>query len=507
VDYGYHNNYTEERQLWQDKIIHSVVYKTAAQATPWIVYTCGPMGAGKGYALTWMSDNGYFPLEKIVHIDPDHFKSVMTEWVGYTERDTSSAGSFCHAESAFIQELAQEVALSKMQNLWVDGSLRNGKWFKEVYTDIRERYPRYRIAIFYVFADEKIIRERVKRREQLTGRGVPEAELLDSLQAPDRSLGMLVSHVDFIARINNNGTIPYLTAFETVNTTGGWASISNQFAKTQADPTEFPESLAPLWLNALTIVHEHFEWPAGLIESVTDVRNDRSHEVKVSPTFWPPGTSMGNLSDFMKNMVVRLDPAFPVNLDTETRKLAGIPEMAHSFVYCSGLDHVASTRSKERWFRAVQGEWARKASPTTDLISLTSARGLRRLNINIDDVMTSFVMGGGFLYFDINRRVCGATANANTHDFRKLSATLQFGNACILSDVDSAKVLKILEYRMARVTKSFIMSKGAWRYAFVRPGETFGDLFKNPFGGFLYEFDETENSQCRFYPILSEAVD
>jgi hypothetical protein len=35
---------------------------------------------------------------------------------------------------------------------------------------------RYRIAIFYVYADEDTIRERVKTREERTGRGVPEEE-------------------------------------------------------------------------------------------------------------------------------------------------------------------------------------------------------------------------------------------------------------------------------------------------------------------------------------------
>ena len=24
----------------------------------WVVYTCGPMGAGKGYVLSWMSKHG-----------------------------------------------------------------------------------------------------------------------------------------------------------------------------------------------------------------------------------------------------------------------------------------------------------------------------------------------------------------------------------------------------------------------------------------------------------------
>ena len=48
-DYSWHSNYSKERQLWHDKVVDSVVVKTQPQATPWIVYTCGPMGAGKGY--------------------------------------------------------------------------------------------------------------------------------------------------------------------------------------------------------------------------------------------------------------------------------------------------------------------------------------------------------------------------------------------------------------------------------------------------------------------------
>jgi hypothetical protein len=107
-DYSYHTNYTPERQLWQDRAVDSVVARTNAQAQPWIVFTCGPMGAGKGYVLSWMSRNGYFPLETIVHIDPDHFKRLMPEWSEYTKR-SEQAGNFCHRESGFIQEIAQEV--------------------------------------------------------------------------------------------------------------------------------------------------------------------------------------------------------------------------------------------------------------------------------------------------------------------------------------------------------------------------------------------------------------
>jgi hypothetical protein len=79
-----------------------------------------------------------------------------------------------------------------------------------VYDDIRHRFPRYRIAIFYVYANEETIRARVKSREEKTGRGVPEKELVDSMLAPDKSLGKLVTKVDFIARIDNNFDVPRL---------------------------------------------------------------------------------------------------------------------------------------------------------------------------------------------------------------------------------------------------------------------------------------------------------
>ena len=157
------------------------------------------------------SSNGHFPLESIVHIDPDHFKGVMSEWKPYVQKAKNDhsiqAGTLCHHESAYIQEIAQEAALEANQNIWVDGSLKDGKWFTKVFQDIRARFPAYRIGIFYVYASEAIIRQRIKVRQEQTGRSVPEQQLMASLDAPDRSLGMLMPHVDFVARINNNDSV------------------------------------------------------------------------------------------------------------------------------------------------------------------------------------------------------------------------------------------------------------------------------------------------------------
>ena len=118
------------------------------------------------------------------------------------------------------------------QHVWVDGSLRDGPYYAQVMADLRapasrgnrardsgpsirrrrrERYPHYRLAIFYVTCSEATARRRAKARAERTGRAIPEALFLESLAAPDASLRLLTPHVDFLARMSNevDGAPPY----------------------------------------------------------------------------------------------------------------------------------------------------------------------------------------------------------------------------------------------------------------------------------------------------------
>ena len=229
MDAQYHGNYTRERQLWQDEVIKRVSVRIDHQEEPWVVYTCGAMGAGKGFALAYMSKIGAFPLESIVHIDPDLFKQLMPEWQRYVSVDERTAGTMCHRESGYIQEIAQEVAMRASQNVWVDGSLRDGDWFCQVFDDHHERFKNYRIAIFLVSASEDVAWERCQRRAVQTGRSVPRDLFLDSTYAPDHVLSKLTPKVDFVARINNDGAEPRLEAFESVDYSGEWDAIAEMF--------------------------------------------------------------------------------------------------------------------------------------------------------------------------------------------------------------------------------------------------------------------------------------
>lgn len=122
LDYSYHNNYTHARQLFQDEMIRkNVILDGSRSDNPWLVLTCGPMGAGKGWVLGWMSSNSILPLERVAKIDPDAFKLRMPEWSVYQKHSVEIAGTSTHQESSYISEIAKHIAMKNGMNVWVDG--------------------------------------------------------------------------------------------------------------------------------------------------------------------------------------------------------------------------------------------------------------------------------------------------------------------------------------------------------------------------------------------------
>jgi ribose 1,5-bisphosphokinase PhnN len=175
LDYTYHNNYIPERQHFQDRLIkNNVLLDGSGTAHPWLVFTCGPMGAGKGWVLGWMSANGILPLEGIAKVDPDAFKLRMPEWSTYQQHSMEAAGTQTHAESSYLAEIAQRLAMKNGMDVWVDGSLRHWEWYQTELPRIRSRFPQYRIAIVAIDAPEEMIETNIQRRAQETGRHIPE---------------------------------------------------------------------------------------------------------------------------------------------------------------------------------------------------------------------------------------------------------------------------------------------------------------------------------------------
>merc|ERR1719291_665639 len=141
-------------------------------------------------------------------------------------------------ESSFMMEIAQWAAIERSQNTWVDGSLRDADFYALVFEDIRVCHPHYKISIVYVYADEAVIRQRIRTRAERTGRNVPEALIQASLRAMDKALNRLTPLCDFVARVDNAGEVPRLAAFATINTTGSWAVLEDRLSRDRGSGDE-----------------------------------------------------------------------------------------------------------------------------------------------------------------------------------------------------------------------------------------------------------------------------
>merc|ERR1711879_884186 len=97
------------------------------------------------------------------------------------------------------------------KHTWVDGSLRDGDWYAEVFEGLRRTHPEYRIAIIHVSAELDTVCNRAASRATTTGRVVPEEQLLDSFQRVPKSVEHLSPAADFVAHISNNCDIELLS--------------------------------------------------------------------------------------------------------------------------------------------------------------------------------------------------------------------------------------------------------------------------------------------------------
>lgn len=444
-DYSYHVNYTRRRQAWQDEAIKGVISRAVEQPAPWLVYTCGPMGVGKGYTLSWMSQNGFFPLENIVHIDPDAFKMMMPEWPDYVARDRDKAGTLCHLESSFMVEISQAAAMEKQQNIWVDGSLRDADFYQKAFRRIRETHPNYRISIFYITASEQTIRQRIRHRAEQTGRDVPEHLIKASLQAMDKSLNTLTPLCDFVARINNEGNEPTLVAFETVDTKGNWGVISDRFARTYHDPGEFPQSCPTLRLLPL---HANLTATIQSLQYV-DTHNELSLWLDLAAT---SKCDAGKLSEiFGSTLVLQTSPRYVVNGRYESILL--VPKEATSafWIYpCQG-----SQVSYSRRLQSCDGLWDRNLQ-----------------------LLGQLLLYGGFAYCKGDEVCLLHVATSASSDI-----LMQFGRPF------SVKVGALPKERLQHVTSPYFEQQGAKQYCWLGPGEDIAGATLNH-GAFAYVMDE-----------------
>lgn len=217
LDYSYHPYYTERRQLLQDEIIDYYLNTVRSSAErlstsrlehPKLIFSAGPMGAGKSRTLRYLDELGQLPLSQFVMIDMDQIRYQLPEIQRYIELDSLNAGNNTNREAGYIQEIIFEQALREGWNIIVDSSLKDVKWNQELFEAIKQKYPHYYIEIYSIQTDLEKIYERVKKRELETGRVVPKCVIEESIPLTSHSIEVLKDIADLTLYLDNNSATP-----------------------------------------------------------------------------------------------------------------------------------------------------------------------------------------------------------------------------------------------------------------------------------------------------------
>ena len=211
LDYNYHCHYTHDRQLVQDDILFRLYGDSLSSSEvastkqdQWIIFTAGPMGAGKSYTLQRLSETGKLSLENFVLIDLDAIRRELPEYPYYASNDPATAGDRTRKEAGHLTEIATLAALRAGRCVVVDGSLRAYRWYCQYFARLRAEFPALKIAIFYISAPQESILHNAADRALETGRFVPLKTLEIVMEQVPRSMAILGPLADdFVTLVNH----------------------------------------------------------------------------------------------------------------------------------------------------------------------------------------------------------------------------------------------------------------------------------------------------------------
>jgi Zeta toxin len=95
------------------------------------------------------------------------------------------------------------VALEQGKNVLVDGSLRDAEWYSGYIRELREAFPKLKVAIINVTAREETVLARARQREEITGRHVPPEVIRATMEQIPTSLRILKPLVNYVATFEN----------------------------------------------------------------------------------------------------------------------------------------------------------------------------------------------------------------------------------------------------------------------------------------------------------------
>jgi len=199
MDYNWFNNYTLERQLLQDKIIHSILDSKKYKHNRKAIYTCGIFGSGKTRTLKWMNYESMIDLDSFVIINPDSIKYLLPEFSDMLKKDSKNASTAVHKESTYISLIIEYVAINSGMNYIVDGSLQNWEWYITHLSSIKD----YQKIIIRIYCDFDVAVKRCDSRSQITGRYIDHSYLKKIHGKVPLSFEKLKNNVDLVIEIDN----------------------------------------------------------------------------------------------------------------------------------------------------------------------------------------------------------------------------------------------------------------------------------------------------------------
>mmetsp|Transcript_16658 Transcript_16658/g.22100 ORF Transcript_16658/g.22100 Transcript_16658/m.22100 type:complete len:610 (-) Transcript_16658:158-1987(-) len=212
MDYGYHNNYTKERQWLQDAIVDDTLKSYNGKGTngaaatlpdPWIVFVAGTMSSGKSHAIDTLNKNGRFPVMPFVRVDYDLIRKQMPEYAIYQRSSASDAEALTRKETGYIAQIIISAALQARKHVVVEASVKAADWYKEYFQNLKDEFSDIRIAILHVTAPIEIAKERLKAKYSGCDHYVPEDVLEEQFEEIPKSVGILADCCDYCCEINN----------------------------------------------------------------------------------------------------------------------------------------------------------------------------------------------------------------------------------------------------------------------------------------------------------------
>jgi hypothetical protein len=209
IDYKYHTNFTQSRQVFQDALIEQYLANKVSYIQPWIIFTCGCYGSGKTHSIRSLGLSG----NEYVHIDPDKIKYMLPEAKEYYQVDSTNANDSLHKEAIFIASLIELISLKMKFPIIVDGSLQDYEWYREYLSKFPECNPSYKVVIMKVSSDLETIVARCERRTAITGRIIPVKLLKDIYEKIPIAYNVLKHFAHLSIEVDNN-TYPYISRIQ-----------------------------------------------------------------------------------------------------------------------------------------------------------------------------------------------------------------------------------------------------------------------------------------------------